>query len=196
MPPTPRACCMAETILETPRLRLRGWDACDIDPFMAALNTPAVMRWLGGVGDRALYERLYDRMTACQRDHGHCFWIVERRSDAALLGFCGLFRSDRPETPVDGMTEIGWRLRESAWGAGHAREAAEASLTYGFGPLGLERIVAYTVRQNAASWGLMQRIGMTRAPHLDHRIEGRVDGHGDALADHLVYAIDRGDWTV
>ena len=188
---TPPACSMAETIAETQRLILRTWDEADIAPFMAGLNTPAVMQWLGGVGDAALYRRMYERMTACQSAHGHCFWIVERKSDAEMLGFCGIFRTDRPGTPVDGCTEIGWRLREDVWGMGYAREAAEASLTYGFGVLELERVVAFTVRQNAPSWGLMQKIGMIRARDLDHLL----DGHGDALKDQIVYKIDRGDWT-
>jgi RimJ/RimL family protein N-acetyltransferase len=182
---------MAETIIETARLRLRTWDESDVAPFMAALNTPAVMQWLGGIGDDALYQTLYQRMVAGQAAHGYCFWIVERLSDQQLLGFCGLNRSVRVGTPVHDMTEIGWRLREDAWGMGYAREAAEASLTYGFGPLGLERIVAFTVKKNAASWGLMQRIGMTRARELDHSVEG----YAPELSDHIVYSISKEDWT-
>lgn len=188
---TRRDFSMAETIAETQRLILRTWNEADIAPFMAALNTPAVMQWLGGVGDDALYRRMYERMTACQSAYRHCFWIVERKSDAALLGFCGIFRTERPGSPVDGCTEIGWRLREDAWGMGYAREAAEVSLTVGFGTLELERIVAFTVRQNAPSWGLMQKLGMVRARDFDHLI----DGYGPELADQLVYKIDRKDWA-
>lgn len=177
--------------LDTPRLTLRAWQEDDIAPFMTHLNTPGVMRWLGGVGDEALYRRMFDRMTACQTTHGHCFWIVERKADAALLGFCGLYRTDRPGTPVDGCTEIGWRLREDAWGMGYAREAAEASLTHGFNALGLEQVLAFTVRGNTPSWGLMQKLGMIRARDMDHRLEG----YACELADQIVYKIDREDWT-
>jgi RimJ/RimL family protein N-acetyltransferase len=191
MRPMPSGCCMAEIIAETARLRLRTWDEADIAPFMAALNTPAVMRWLGGVGDQALYQRLFERMQACQAAHGFCFWIVERASDTQLLGFCGLHRAERFGTPVEGMTEIGWRLREDAHGMGYAREAAEASLNLGFGPLGLDQIVAFTVRGNMPSWNLMQRLGMIRAQELDHNIAG----YAPELSDHIVYKIDKEDWT-
>ena len=182
---------MAETIAETPRLRLRTWAESDVAPFMAALNTPAVMQWLGGVGDAVLYARLFQRMTASQEAHGYCFWILERLSDGGLLGFCGLYVAERAGTPVDGMTEIGWRLREDSWGHGYARDAAEACLTLGFSRFGLERIVAFTIRQNHASWGLMQRLGMIRASELDHL----VDGYPSDIADTIVYKIDRRDWT-
>lgn len=182
---------MAEHIAETVRLRLRTWDEGDIAPFMDALNTPAVMQWLGGPGDAALYQSLFERMQICQAANGYCFWIVERRSDAQLLGFCGLYVREQPETPVQGMTEIGWRLREDAWGHGYAREAAEASLTAGFAQFGLDSIVAFTVRQNAPSWGLMQRLGMIRARELDYPI----DGFGPEMTENIVYKIDRRDWT-
>ncbi len=181
---------MAECVAETPRLVLRTWDEGDIAPFMAALNTPAVMQWLGGPGDDALYTRLFERMQACQAAHGYCFWIVERKSDAGLLGLCGLYVTERPATPVAGMTEIGWRLREDAWGMGYAREAAEACLTAGFDRFALERIVAFTVRENAASWGLMQRLGMVRYRQLDHNLD-----HARGQIDTLVYGIDQQDWT-
>jgi RimJ/RimL family protein N-acetyltransferase len=182
---------VADIITQTARLTLRTWEERDIAPFMAHLNTPAVMRWLGGVGEPALYRRLYERSVACQAANGYCFWIVERRNDGELLGFCGLFKAQRPGTPVDGMTEIGWRLREDAWGMGYAREAAEASIAHGFGPLGLDRLVAFTIRQNSASWGLMQRIGMIRARNLDHH----VTGYDPEISDLIVYKIDQGDWA-
>ena len=40
---------MAGTVIETQRLLLRDWRDEDIAPFIRHTNTPAVMRWLGGV---------------------------------------------------------------------------------------------------------------------------------------------------
>ena len=37
------------------------------------------------------------------------------------------------------MPEIGWRLRESAWGQGIAKEAAIAALDLAFGRFGYDR---------------------------------------------------------
>ena len=42
---------MAEVIAETDRLRLRTWDYEDRAKFNRHLNTPNVMRWLGGVSE-------------------------------------------------------------------------------------------------------------------------------------------------
>ena len=47
---------MAGSIVETDRLVLREWGEGDGDRFYAIMNTPAVMRHLGGVQDRAAWD--------------------------------------------------------------------------------------------------------------------------------------------
>lgn len=181
---------MAEVIAATTRLDLRTWDDADRETFKRHLNTPAVMQWLGGVQDDTGFAAFYDRVQTCQREHGHCFWIVERRDDRALLGFCGLKRVNSEGAAMIGEFEIGWRLREDAWGHGYAREAAEAALNLAFTQYDAPRVVAMTVRGNAPSWGLMQRLGMTRARGLD--FTGAMVGFGQEQV--IVYAMDRKDW--
>ncbi|MEQ1689011.1 MAG: GNAT family N-acetyltransferase [Sphingopyxis sp.] len=183
---------MAETIAETSRLRLRTWDAADIAPFMTALNTPVVMRWLGGVQSEDDFRAGVARWRQCQADHGYCFWIVERLSDVELLGFCGLKRVNAEGAPMIGDFEIGWRLREDAWGHGYAREAAEAALNLAFHRFDAPHVIAMTVRANAASWRLMQRLGMVRALSLDFL--GRWVPTGP-IENSIVYKITRGEWT-
>jgi len=154
---------------ETGRLRLRDWREADVAEFIRHTNTEPVMRWLGGVQtEDALRKVVEERLMRWQRERGFTFWVVERKADAALLGFCGLKIADTEESPILGMHEVGWRLREDAWGQGYAKEAAIASIDHGFDALGAERIVAITFSQNEPSWGLMERIGMTRRPELDY----------------------------
>jgi RimJ/RimL family protein N-acetyltransferase len=156
------------TTIETERLRLRDWREADKEPFHLHCNTPAVMRWLGGVQPREKYDEVVDRLAGWQAAHGHTFWAVERKPDGALLGFCGLKIADGASEPLQGELEIGWRLREDAWGQGYAREAATASLEYGFATLSASRMIALTVEGNAASRGLMLRLGMRRRADLDY----------------------------
>ena len=155
-------------MIETERLILRDWTDADIEPFLHHTNTPAVMRWLGGV--KSGPERLagIERCMRLQEERGFTFWVVERKADGELLGFCGIKLADTPGSPIEGQYEIGWRLREDAWGQGYAKEAAIASLDFAFGTLGAERVVSITFAPNVGSWGLMERLGMTRRPELDH----------------------------
>lgn len=185
---------MGEFRLETGRLVLRDWTEQDWPRFWDCTNTPAVMRWLGGVADDAARHAARGRMEGCRREHGHTFWVVERLGDGGhlsgeLLGFCGLKRCNQPGSPL-GDFEIGWRLREDAWGHGYAREAAQAAMRSGFETYGAPHMVALTVAGNTASWGLMERLGMQRRPDLDFA-SGDFDA-GDPTI--IVYAIDQQHW--
>jgi RimJ/RimL family protein N-acetyltransferase len=154
---------------ETPRLRLRDWREEDIERFVRHTNTEPVMRWLGGVKPPGFLEAVVrERFMRWQDEHGFTFWVVERRADGALLGFCGLKIADGRGSTVAGEVEIGWRLREDSWGQGYAKEAAIAALRRAFETVGAERVVALTVDGNSASWGLMRRLGMRPRPDLDY----------------------------
>lgn len=159
---------MVEFRLETERLVLRNWREEDWPEFFRVTNTPGVMRWLGGVLDEDGKSAQRHRVETCFAKNGHCFWAVKRKDDGALLGFCGLKRADAPGSTVLGEMEVGWRLREDAWGQGYAKEAAIASIDAAFDRFGAERVVALTIRENTASWGLMERLGMERRADLDH----------------------------
>ncbi len=190
-----QSCSMAEFYRETQRLILRDWKEADWTEFWRVTNTPAVMRWLGDKLDEAGMRAAWGRLQGYARDYGHTFWLLERKPDGGhlageVLGFCGLKRSNVVDQKVTGMVEIGWRLREDAWGRGYAKEAAIASLDLGFGEFKASEIVALTVTGNEASWGLMKRLGMQRREDLDF-----TDPHyGPDLNPSIVYSISRNEW--
>ena len=155
-------------MIETARLILRNWREEDIEPFIRHTNTPAVMRWLGGVRTEEFHRTAIRNRIMVWQERGFTFWAVERKTDGELLGFCGLKIADTAGSPIEGMVEVGWRLREDAWGQGYAKEAAIASLDFAFETLGAEQVVAITFNGNEPSWGLMERLGMTRRPELDY----------------------------
>jgi RimJ/RimL family protein N-acetyltransferase len=181
---------MTQVIVETERLTLREWGEGDGERFYAVMNTPAVMRHLGGVQDRATWDAAVDRTIGLQRDYGHTLWLVKHRLDGELLGFCGLKRVNSPGTDLTGQFEVGWRLRESAWGQGYAKEAAIASLDLAFGRFAAPHVVALTVGQNFESQGLMNRLGMARREDLDF-VDSRF---GPELNPTIVYRIEAGEW--
>ncbi len=176
--------------IETERLLLRSWTEADVEPFLRHTNTPAVMRWLGGVRDPdQVRDMLVNRLPGWEAERGFTFWAVERKADAALLGFCGIKLADDPGTTFEGAHEVGWRLREDVWGQGYAREAALASLAFAFSRTQAEQVVALTVDGNTPSWGLMERLGMTRRPDLDY------EGPDWAEGPVIVYRIGKDEWT-
>ena len=178
------------TVATTNRLTLRDWRPDDRVTFMEHLNSPTVMHWLGGVQDDATYAAAFDRLDGYARDYGHTFWIVERKADREMLGFCGLKRVNSEGARNPGDMEVGWRLREDAWGQGFAKEAAIASLDLAFGRFAAPHVLALTVAENTASQRLMERLGMARRADLDFT-DTRF---GPELNPQIVYRIDAADW--
>jgi RimJ/RimL family protein N-acetyltransferase len=174
-------------MIVTSRLMLRPWIESDVPEFVRVTNTPAVMEYLGGVQKPESFDGAFRRVQACQSQNGFCFWIVERLSDKALLGFCGLKIGN--VGPIVGEIEIGWRLRTDAWGQGYAREAAAAALDWAWHNLSCARVVAITANGNARSWALMERLGMQRRPELDFE-HPDLPPHSP-LRPHIAYAIAR-----
>jgi RimJ/RimL family protein N-acetyltransferase len=185
---------MAEIVAETPRVRLRTWDDEDEKRFFEIMNKPAVMQWLGGVQTAEEWSAGYGRLRAYQRDFGFTFWIVERKGDGEILGFCGLKRANAPGADaIAGELEIGWRLREDAWGQGFAKEAAIASLDFAFDRPDAARVVAVTAERNEPSQGLMKRLGMRRRPEFDF-VDQRFPATS-AVNPQVVFVIDRAQWA-
>lgn len=170
-------------IAQTKRLRLRTWQPGDQENLNRHCNTVRVTRHLGGVQPSRLLREDVRWFRRCWRENGYTLWVVERKADGAFLGFCGLdlLVHDVPRKLV-GEVEIGWRLREDAWGQGYATEAAHAVLDYAFVMHAMDRVVSRADVANAASICIMEKLGMMRW----------TDRESDP--DELVYGIERRQW--
>lgn len=172
-------------MIETERLILRRIEPRDRAPLHAMWADPRVMVDLGPVksaedSDAALARHAsYDPLG---------FFVVERRADGATIGFCGL-KPGAPDTPIADMLEVGWMLAVPYWGGGYAREAAAASIAWGWSARDDAAIVAITSRRNAKSRGLMERLGMAHMPALDFRHP--LFAADDPLSDTVTYRIER-----
>lgn len=176
-------------MIETERLILRNWQARDRLPFNAMGRDPAVMEHLGPLQTHAETDAAIARLNAIAATHGHTFWAIERREDAQFLGFCGLKIAPENIPGIQDAIEIGWRLRSDAWGQGYAREAAAASLDWGWANLAVDRIIAITTPANTRSQALMLRLGMVRRSDLD--FEHPALAADDPLRPHVTFEILR-----
>ena len=144
---------------------LRDWREEDIEPFIRHTNTPAVMRWLGGVQTEAAAARGDPRPGHALAGGArlHLLGRSSARRTASCSAFAGSSSPTPQGSPIEGEHEVGWRLREDAWGQGYAKEAAIASLDHRLrarsAPSGSSRSPS---ARTTPSWGLMERLGMTR----------------------------------
>ncbi len=174
--------------LRTPRLWLRRWRALDRAPFAALNADPRVVEFLSGPLSREASDALVARIEAHFDTHGFGWWAVEIPGVTPFAGFVGLSipAFSAHFTPC---VEIGWRLAADCWGGGYATEGARAALDFGFGALGLDEIVSFTVPANLRSRRVMEKLGMGHDPADDFDHPALPEGH--ALRRHVLYRIAR-----
>ena len=132
----------------------------DLGPMHEVYADREVMRYLGdnaysqSVEDS---ERRLQRLIDHQERHGFSFWAVTDRDSGSVLGDAGLVLLAHRGPEV----ELGFRLAKPYWGRGYATEAARAWIAHGFDELELDRIVAVTHPENAASQRVLEKVGMT-----------------------------------
>lgn len=177
--------------LTTARLTLRQWLPGDLEPFAALNADPAVMEFMPALLSREQSAQFIAGAAADLERRGFGIWAVEERAGGSFAGCVGLNvpSFDAPFTPC---VEILWRLARHAWGRGFATEAARACLGLGFGTLGLEEVVAFTVPGNTRSRALMERLGMRRDALGDFAHPRLPPAH--PLAHHVLYRLPRAAW--
>jgi RimJ/RimL family protein N-acetyltransferase len=178
---------MTAIVLTTDRLVLRQIGEADLDPHMELLNTPAVMRYLGGVQPRAVIAAKHQAARDGFATEGFGFMMMEERETGAIVGHCGLRRVAHPLAPNPADHEIGWLVREDRWRLGYAHEAMRAVVDWGFAVHAAPLIVALTCEANVGSWRLMEKLGMERRADLDFRDPAEPE-------PIIQYAITRAQW--
>jgi RimJ/RimL family protein N-acetyltransferase len=178
-------------VIETDRLILRPWAEADRAAFLAMSADPEVMVWLGGAPTPEAANQRFDRFAAGFDERGYTRWAIERRQDAAFLGYAGL--APVPDgLPVAGV-EAGWGLARAAWGFGYAGEAARAAVADGFERLKFDEIIAFTADTNRRSQAVMGRAGLARDPTRDFDHPNVPES--DPIRHHWVYAAKRAGWS-
>lgn len=180
-------------MIETARLILRAPVPEDEAALHAMWSDTRVMADLGPVKSPAESAATIARHHGYRTTHGLGFWTTLRKDTGAVIGFCGL-KPGAGDTPIAGELEVGWMLAAAQWRQGFAREAAAASLAWGWANRDAARIVAITAARNVASRALMARLGMIYDPALD--FEHSQFAADDPRRATVIYAIARpSGWT-
>lgn len=148
---------------------------------------PAVMEHFLRPLSREESDRMAERVEASIESRGFGLWAVEVKGSAPFIGFVGLSVPNF-EAHFTPAVEVGWRLAAEHWGLGYATEAARAALAFGFGTLGLPRVVSFTNVANARSRRVMERLGMRRDPADDFDHPSIPEGHH--LRRMVLYRLD------
>ncbi len=187
--------------LTTDRLVLRQFTQADEDNLFELNADPEVMRFLTG-GKPTPRDEVRTRILPTflgyyERFEGLGFWAA---ADIATGDFLGWFHFRPPlqggDLPPgwdeDGVAELGYRLRRSAWGQGYATEGSRALIDKGFTGLGLRRVVAETVPDNRGSRRVLEKSGLT---HVRTVPAAEPDAPPAAGRGYVIYELTQADWA-
>ncbi len=174
--------------LATGRLILRDFVAGDWPAVLAYQSHPLYLRynpWTERTPEavRAFVQRFIDQQQAQPR---HRFQLaIVLKASGELIGNCGI-RSDAPGARE---ADLGYELAPAHWGRGYATEAVRALLRFGFTTLGVHRISAWCIAENAASARVLARAGLQPEDRLRDKefFKGR-------WWDTLLFAILEPEW--
>ena len=175
---------MEETyILKSERLGFRAWQNEDLEEF-AQLNADSeVMEHFPKPLSKAETAEFIQRLQKHYVTHGYNYFAVEILETGELIGFIGLAYQSY-ETEFNPATDMGWRLKKSAWGKGYATEAAIAIKDALASQTDIEHVSALAVEDNIGSICVMKKIGMQFVRKYEHK-----DPIGDFTAVHYQMSV-------
>ncbi len=149
------------------RLGFRKWSKDDLLEFAEMNADPEVMEHFPSPLTKKESAAFIQRLQQHYIDHGYNYFATEILETRELIGFIGLaYQQYTSEfTPA---TDIGWRLKKSAWKMGYATEGAKRCLAYAFDSLNIARLISTCTENNFKSENVMKKIGMSKLGSFNH----------------------------
>lgn len=147
-------------ILSSERLLFRQYIPEDMDAYCAMEMDADVRRYVGGQPrSREDAER---RFIGTQEsvENRLSMWATVLKETGQYIGRCGIyphFSSDGNIIPDEGT--LAFYIAKPFWNNGYATEASRAFIEFGFGQLGLKKIVAHVQAGNDASVHILKKLG-------------------------------------
>lgn len=163
------------SICETDRLIIREQTVEDIDALYELYNDPDVRKFTEDLYEDRDQEIQYlkDYINNQYRFCEYGVWAVIEKQSGRLIGRIGI--SNRAEYDD---AEIGYVIRRDCRRKGYATEACSAIIRYAQKELGMKKINAFTLKENAAGIALLDKLGFLKVG------VGEIDGK-----EHELYRI-------
>ena len=180
--------------LTTQRLILNPLVLADVDLAIEMYTDPDVTKYIGGILSEEKIRR--GMPTWIKRGGEGCIgiWCISNRHTGEKYGECFLLPMPIEDDDTDwdlvvpnimpeGDVEVGYFLKQSAWGKGIATECCRRLIKFAFEDTTLEKLVATLYDEHHRSRNVLEKAGFV--------YEGRMRAYGD---DCPCYRIDRERW--
>ena len=161
----------AVPVLHTDRLCLRAPRIDDLPVWTQIYTAPDAKHFGGPFSEETAWEQ-FAYYTGGWMLYGHGLWAVERKDDAATIGFVHLGLEWDDDEP-----ELGWMFAHTARGRGYAVESGRAARDYGFTLF--DTFVSYIAPGNIPSNQVAARLAAKRDPNAESTVNANTLALGD-----------------
>ena len=142
--------------IETERLLIRPFRMEDIEPSFTMNLDAEVSKYTGDggiVSKKEIERRIVENVFGDYEKYGFGRLAVELKGENRFIGFTGLkYLDDMDEV------DLGYRFMKEYWGKGIATESGKACVNLGFNNLGLTKIIAMVLPENAGSIHVLEKL--------------------------------------
>ena len=154
-------------LFKSERLGFRNWVNEDLIEFAKINANPEVMEHFPKPLTQQETAEFIVRLQDHYKKYRYNYFAVEIIASGEFIGFIGLTHQNY-KTEFTPATDIGWRLKKSAWGKGYATEGAKRCLELAFNDLKLKKIIATCTLNNTKSEHVMRKIGLVKKGRFKH----------------------------
>ncbi len=140
---------------DTERLRFREFLATDVDDLREVFRDPYARRFFPRMQQEDAAQEFIARQLERYREHGHGLWVLERLTDGAFVGDCGLTYQPAGAGEV---LEVGYHVAAPYRRCRFATEAAIACRDHAFLGLTAECVASIVDPDNDASRAVAERV--------------------------------------
>lgn len=154
-------------LFRSERLGFRNWTKADLNEFAAMNADIDVMEYFPNLLTKKETTEFIERLQNHYEKNGYTYYATEILETGEFIGFIGLAYQDY-KTEFTPATDIGWRLKKSAWGKGYATEGANKCIEHAFNNLKINHIISTCTEKNSQSENVMKKIGMEKLGKFKH----------------------------
>lgn len=143
--------------MKTERLLLRPLSIADLETVHEFDSDDENTRFMLNMPNRTIQEtaEYLTRAESEWKKDSPTFYKFAVLRNGSLIGAACVYLDDKRE-----VCELGWVLNKKYWGNGYGLEAAFAVKDFALNVLSVKKIIAHCDHRNAASYRLMEKIGL------------------------------------
>ncbi len=174
--------------LTTERMTLREISLHDAEAMFAIRGDYEVTKYNSGRAYTTLEQarNLIRGIHADYADRKSIRWGMELKDSHEMVGVIGFNYWNL----IDHRGSVGFDLARAYWQQGYMKEALSAMIDFGFSRMGLNRIEADASEHNAASIGLLTRVGF-----IQEGLQREQYYEDHTYHDLILFSLLRRDWV-